>query len=277
MTQWQPNGCILESGAVSGGSLQQDLEELPYYRNSLIELHRRQDYFAKFVPDTVRRVVRTNPETSAMGKHESDISVLFLDISGYTSLSERLPPYVLSSMVERYFSAFLDRIHEADGDINEIAGDGFMAIFYDTDRHKHVSRAADAALALLATTEVLNADHLDQPITVHMGLNSGTALVGLTRLEGLRSARWTFTASGLVTNLAARLADIAEPGQILIGPETAHRLDNRYTTQKMGCERLKNFTRKVDIYRLLPPYPPNTHRTCRSVGSPGNELRPSSI
>src|SRR5438093_236881 len=74
---------------------------------------------------------------------EQDVSVLFLDISGYTCLSERLAPDVLKTLVERYFSTFLDRIHEAGGDINETAGDGFMAIFQDTDSHRHAITAVD--------------------------------------------------------------------------------------------------------------------------------------
>jgi adenylate cyclase len=52
--------------------------------------------------------------------------VLFLDVSGYTRLSEQLSSAALNALVERYFSAFLDRIHEAGGDINETAGDGFI-------------------------------------------------------------------------------------------------------------------------------------------------------
>src|SRR5204863_7091678 len=126
---------------------------------------------------------------------------------------EQLAPAMLNTLVERYFSTFLDRIHEAGGDINETAGDGFMAIFQDADMH--ATTAVDTALALLAATEALNQDNGAQPLAIHMGLNSGLALVGSSRFEGLRGARWTFTASGPVTNLAARLAGTAEAGQIL--------------------------------------------------------------
>ena len=83
-----------------------------------------------------------------------------------------------------------------------------------------------------------------------MGLNSGVALVGSTRFEGVRGARWTFTASGTVTNLAARLAGIAQPSAILIGPETARRLGDRYSLQRLGWEQLKNIDTLVEIYRL---------------------------
>src|SRR6266702_1414329 len=179
------------------------------------ELRRAKDHFAKFVPETVKRLVAANPEAPELAKRERDVTVLFLDISGYTRLSERLAPESLNTLVERYFSTFLDLIHAAGGDINETAGDGFMAIFQDA---QHARTAADTALALLAATQALNTDNAVHPLTVHMGLNPGVALVGSARFEGVRGARWTFTASGAVTNLVSRLADMAKAGEILIGP-----------------------------------------------------------
>jgi len=86
-----------------------------------------------------------------------------------------------------------------------------------------------------------------------MGLNSGVALVGSTRFEGVRGARWTFTASGAVTNLVSRLADMAKTGEILIGPETARRLGERYRLQRRGWEQLKNIDTPVEIYCLSGP------------------------
>lgn len=217
----------------------------------LRELHRVNDHFAKFVPEAVKRLVSANPEAPELAKRERDVSVLFLDISGYGRLSEQLPPDVLNQLVERYFSAFLDRIHEADGDINETAGDGFMAIFQAPDVYAHPATAVDTALALLAATETLNRANSAQPLSIHMGLSSGLALVGSTRFEGIRGTRWTFTASGSVTNLASRLAATAEAGQLLVGPETVRRLGDRYHVERLSRERLKNLNEAVDIYRVL--------------------------
>lgn len=216
------------------------------------ELRQVKDHFAKFVPEAVKRLVAANPAAPGLAKkHERDISVLFVDISGYTRLSEQLPPEVLNTLVECYFSAFLDRIHEADGDINMTAGDGFMAIFPDRDRQVHAIKAVETALTLLATTEVLNQANSEHPLAIHMGLNSGVALVGSTRFEGLRGTRWTFTANGHVINLAARLAGIAEAGQILVGPETVRRLGNHYHLDRLGPKHLKNIAEAIEIHRVL--------------------------
>jgi class 3 adenylate cyclase len=211
------------------------------------------EYFAKFVPETVQRRVAANLEAPELSMRECDVSVLFIDISGYSYLSERLSPDALNTLIERYFSTFLDCIYEAGGDINEIAGDGLMAIFQGASPQQHAVSAAAAALAILAATEVLNRDKHAQPLTVHQGLNSGVALVGLTRLNGQYGTRWTFTARGSMTNLAARLADEAKPGQILVGPETVRRLDKRYRFQRLGCERFKNMAEPIEVYCLLGP------------------------
>jgi len=216
------------------------------------ELHKVKDHFAKFVPEAVRRLVAANPDAPGLeDKHERDVSTLFVDITGYTRLSEELPLAILNRLVERYFSAFLDRIGEAGGDINETAGDGFVAIFQATLPYAQAIRAVDTALGLLADTQALNRENSETPLTIHMGLSSGVALVGSTRFEGIRGSRWVFTASGPVINLAARLAGVADAGQILVCPETVRRLGKRYRLDKIGRERLKNIAEAVEIHSVL--------------------------
>ena len=218
------------------------------------ELRRAKDHLAKFVPEAVRRLVMGNTEAPGLAtKHERDVSALFVDISGYTRLSEQLPLTTLNAIVERYFSVFLDRICEAGGDMNETTGDGFLAIFHDADRLKHSATAVDTALSLLAATDRLNQETDQSPLAIHMGLSSGTALVGSARLEGQRGTRWIYTASGPVINLAARLASVAAPGQIIVGPEMVCRLGQRYLLENLGPRPLRNIAEPVDICRVLGP------------------------
>jgi adenylate cyclase len=217
----------------------------------LRELRQIKDHFAKFVPEAVKRLVAQNPEAPELDKHERDVSVLFVDISGYSQLTQQLPPSALNAVVERYFSTFLDRIHERGGDINETAGDGFMAIFQDADAQAHAIKAVETALAVQADTATLNRDSDEPPLSIHIGINSGPTLVGSTRFEGVRGARWTFTATGNVTNLAARLAAAAESGQIIAGPETVRRLGDLYRLERLNVERLKNIADNVALHRVV--------------------------
>src|SRR2546428_11531226 len=110
------------------------------------ELRRIKDHFAKFVPEAVKRLVAANPEAPALTKQERDISVLFLDISGYARLSEQLAPAMLNTLVERYFSTFLDRIHDAGGGSHLKARGVLMSIFQDVNVHAHATTAVDTAL-----------------------------------------------------------------------------------------------------------------------------------
>jgi class 3 adenylate cyclase len=126
-----------------------------------------------------------------------------------------------------------------------------MAIFQDADPQHHAITAVETALALLTTTAALNTVRCMPPLAIHMGLNSGRALVGSTRFEGRRGTRWTFTASGPVTNLALRLASLATAGQILLGPETARRLGQRYRLKQLSRTYLHNLAEPVDAYCVL--------------------------
>jgi len=97
--------------------------------------------FARFVPDGARQQLAAGAgRPDAGAKSEQDVTVLFLDISAYSRLSERLAPAVLDRLVERYFSVCLDHVRRAGGDINETAGDGFMALFQAADRGRHARR-----------------------------------------------------------------------------------------------------------------------------------------
>lgn len=228
------------------------------------QVSRLRDHFAKFVPEQVKRLATADPDAPELSeKVEREVSVLMLDVSGYSRLSEQLPAAELNELVERYFSAFLDRIREADGDINETAGDGFMALFMDSpdstahgatdsgDEPSHVIRAVDTALDLLQLTQQLNGEISQTPLEMHMGVNSGLALVGSTRFEGARGTRWTFTASGPVTNVAARLVGVAAEGQIVIGPRTRAGVGDRYQLETVGEKQLKNLSEPIVVHRVL--------------------------
>ena len=211
-------------------------------------------HYSNFVPGVVKRIIKENPDAPELGKREQDAAVLFADICEFTRLSKILTPDDLNSLVERYFSAYLNRIQEFGGDISETSGDGLMAIFHGRDPWSHARMAADTAIALFRETDALNMEGGGPPLSLHMGISCGISSVGSTRFKGLQGSRWVFTADGFMPNLAARLAGIAGAGQILIGPETGRRLENRYPLKRIGHKQLKNIDEPVDIYCLLLPF-----------------------
>ncbi|HXG49839.1 MAG TPA: adenylate/guanylate cyclase domain-containing protein [candidate division Zixibacteria bacterium] len=211
---------------------------------------------SKFVPESVQRLLERNPNATELEKSERDVSVLFLDIAGYTRLSEQMDPKQLNRLVQRYFSSFLEIIHDHHGEVNETAGDGLMVIFQsDRSQVEHALNATRSALAIHRRVDELNEEFAGvfQPVFLHVGINSGTALVGATKLSSPSGERWTFTATGPVTNVAARVAGQAGGGEILVSGATADRIRDHFVLENLGERALKNVAEPVRLFRLVPP------------------------
>lgn len=207
---------------------------------------------AKFVPRTVKNLIEKNPDID-MEKQDKDVSILFLDIKGCTHLCERMSQTDMNYLIERYFSAFLDDIHRYQGDVNETMGDGLMAIYQDEDKVENALNATRSALAILVTTRLINQELEGKfvPITINIGVSSGIASVGSTKFTGITGDRWTYTASGPITNLSSRLCSDAEEEAILIDEETADRINRFIEVREGGEKSFKNMSRAVRVFMIV--------------------------
>jgi class 3 adenylate cyclase len=187
-------------------------------------------------------------------KKDMDVTVLFLDVAGYTRISETQSRDKVTFIIEKYFSSFLDIISDHGGDVNETAGDGLMVIFQGDPKDTALS-AVKAALEIRGKTLEINEELKNRfvPVEVNMGLNSGIAAVGMNRFEGTSGTRMTFTATGPVTNLAARIASAATHGDILVGPETAQRVREDVELFERGLMNFKNVSKPVQVFSLVRP------------------------
>jgi len=205
------------------------------------------------VPETVQRIIEKNPDCPEFGRRERDVSILFLDIADYTRMSESFASDKVTFLVEKYFSEYLDIIYSRNGDVNETAGDGLMAIFQG-EEETNALNAALAAIEIRRRTLEINAElnGLFFPVVVNMGINSGISSVGINKFSGITGTRTTYTASGQVTNLAARIASSAREGDILVGPETARRIRNKMMLFNRGSMQFKNVQERVNVFSLVP-------------------------
>lgn len=228
------------------------LQHLKLTREKLA-LHRILEHLRPFVPVTVQEMVQKHPNAPPMEKEDKDVSILFLDVEDYTLMSDRLPRDRVNFIMEKYFSAFLDEIYAYGGDINETAGDGLMVIFNGAPE-ENAANAVKAALGIHRKTLEINRELEMQfePIVVNMGINSGIASVGMSRFEGRAGTRMTFTATGPATNLASRIARAAKKGEILIGAETARRLENKFPLHDKGIMTFKNVKEPVAVFSPHP-------------------------
>ncbi|MBW1680921.1 MAG: GAF domain-containing protein [Deltaproteobacteria bacterium] len=218
-----------------------------------IRISRMLAHLSPFVPESVREMVRKNPEKLDEEKQKRDVSVLFLDLEGYTRLSLERPEAEVNEIVEKMFSSFVDPIHRSHGDINETAGDGLMIIFKDHDAAANAVNSVKAALDIYNQNKEMNESLAPglPPMVVNMGINSGQALVGMTRFKGSLGTRMTYTASGPVTNIAARLAAHATGGDILMGEGTARLIHGLWPVHDRGSVLLKGMDIPLRVFSLL--------------------------
>ncbi|MBA3009435.1 MAG: GAF domain-containing protein [Proteobacteria bacterium] len=218
-----------------------------------IRISRMLANLSPFVPESVRHMVHKNPDLLTREKERKDISVLFLDLEGYTSLSLSRPEAEVNTIIEKMFSSFVDPIHRSHGDINETAGDALMIIFKDHDARTNAINSVKAAFEIAERNRAINRSLAEdmEPIDVNIGINSGSALVGMTRFTGSLDTRMTYTASGSVTNIAARLSDYAKGGDILIGEETQRMIQGLWPVYGLGPVILKGLKQPLNVFSLL--------------------------
>ena len=160
---------------------------------------------------------------SAVEGERKQVSVMFTDVSGFTAMSERLDPEEVHGIMDRVFEIVLAAVHRFEGTINQFLGDGVMALFGAPIAHEdHAHRALGAALAIQRELGPVRDDvrrlH-GVEFRLRIGINTGLVVVGAIG----RDLRMDYTAVGDTTNLASRMLNIAQPGQIVCTPAT-HRL-----------------------------------------------------
>ena len=205
-----------------------------------------------FVPQTAKNIIEKDPEQKALlDKYIQDATVFFLDIEGFTLLLEKYSQERINRTIEFYFSIFLNLIQQYGGDVNETAGDGMMVIFLDSDPVVHAQNAIQTALEIQGKCLKMSGNNYDGfDIKVNIGIHSGKVYLGSTKMRGSEGERWTFTASGAVTIMAARLAQYASEGQALVGEETARRVKGRFPMNRLGKIPLKNIKDSGEIYEI---------------------------
>ena len=175
---------------------------------------------------------------SALSGERKQVTVLFVDVSGFTSLSERLDPEDVHRLMSRAFDLMLAEVHRYEGTVNQFLGDGIMALFGAPIAHEdHARRAVHAALGIRRALEEFQAELAPRGITfrARQGLNTGLVVVG--SIGG--DLRMDYTAVGDTTNVAARLQQASEPGRVTISDATQRLVAGYFETRPLGELHLK--------------------------------------
>jgi class 3 adenylate cyclase len=193
-------------------------EELALLERASGELERVDQLFRPYLPQQFAERARTDPARARLGSgEEREVTVLFADLSGFTSYSERHAPTEVVELLNAIWTAVVPIVTAEDGLIESFAGDGLLVIFNAVgNQPDHARRAVRAATRIRDAVDAVGAGSDAAVPRFHIGINSGPAFVGSVGAAGRR----TFSAIGDTTNLGSRLLGAAGPGEIVVGETT---------------------------------------------------------
>ena len=201
-------------------------------------------------PDLVAKLVK-DPSLLVLGGTEQDLTIQFSDVRGFTSISEHYGKDVqgLTKIMNRYMTVVTKIILENEGTLDKYIGDATMSFWNaPLDNHKHAKDSVKAALEMLDAVKEFNDEIAKEgvpPFGLGIGCNTGVVVVGNMGGE----QRFDYTCLGDAVNLASRLEGQSKNYGVLIvlGPETANRLDGEYFAIPLDCIAVKGKKEGVNI------------------------------
>lgn len=213
---------------------------------------RLERYHSPSVIESIVRQASPSAGETAFGRvRQAEVTVLFADLAGFTALSEKLPPSDVAELLEGYFNHAVDAIFVEGGTLDKFIGDCVMAFFgAPVAQPDHALRAVRAAIQIQRAQRLWNRERAGRglpTLPVRIAINSGPVVVG----DVGSNRRVDYTVLGNTVNVAARIeAYIAEPGEIVLGPETARLLGGSIPLESLGEWDLRGLEQKILAYRV---------------------------
>ncbi|HUG36137.1 MAG TPA: response regulator [Candidatus Limnocylindrales bacterium] len=204
----------------------------------------------RFFSPQLAELIVAGDAADPLESHRREITVVFLDLRGFTAFAETAEPEELMGVLREYHAVMGEVITEHEGTLERFTGDGMMIFFNDPVLIENpAERAIRMAVAMRARVAEMVARWQKRGYQLDwgVGIAEGYATLGAIGFEG----RWDYGAIGTVTNLAARLCGEARPGQILISRRLAGTLEDLIEVEPMGELSLKGFQRPVTAFNVL--------------------------
>jgi len=208
--------------------------------------------FGQYVPPDLVKAMSRDPEHYSLASEKRELSVLFTDIRGFTSISEGLDAGELSQLMDEYLTPMTRIVHETEGTIDKYIGDAVMAFWGAPIYHPHhADQAVGAGLAMLQALDDLNVSFAKKGWPeVHIGVGINTGMMSVGNM-GSRFRR-AYTVLGDAVNLGSRLEGITKIYGVamLVSEATAHSA-GRYHYREIDRVRVKGKAKPVTIYEPL--------------------------
>ncbi|MEO6260254.1 MAG: adenylate/guanylate cyclase domain-containing protein [Thermoanaerobaculia bacterium] len=203
-------------------------------------------------PAVVDEIVRGSVSADENEIRAMEVTILFADISGFTTVSETKAPEEVAEFLSHFFSCAVEAIFAYGGTLDKFIGDAVMAFFgAPMAQDDHADRAVLAGLMLQRLVGDWNDERAKAGldiVKVRVGINSGPAVVGNVGTE----KRVDYTVLGASVNIASRLeSGVAKPGQVVISSHTLERVMGSFETESLGEFALKGLQQKLPVYNVL--------------------------
>ena len=206
--------------------------------------------FSRFLnPAVVKKIVDQGETIESLSGKTRQISILFSDIRGFTTLSETRPPQEIVALLNRYFSLQVEVVFRHGGTLDKFIGDCIMAFWgAPLDDARHAEHAVAAALEMQQVLIAFKGElgEAGRDFDVGIGIHSGSAVVGFI---GARQ-KLDYTAIGDAVNLASRIEGLTKEAQsrILVSRETVNACHNSFAFTSRGSYKVKGRTQEVELF-----------------------------
>jgi adenylate cyclase len=211
--------------------------------------------FGTYLSPAMVEKLQKNPELLQLGGESRELSIMFTDVRGFTSISEHYGKDVqgLTKIMNRYMTAMTAKIIENQGTLDKYIGDAQMAFWNaPLDDADHAKNAVRTGLQMMGSLDAFNQEVTAEGIPAFgmgLGINTDTVVVGNMGSD----QRFDYTCLGDGVNLAARLEGQSKPYgvKIVLGPKTAQLVKDEYFVLELDCIAVKGKTEGVTIYTVL--------------------------
>ncbi len=216
----------------------------------LLEEQKRRERLQRYhSPGVVTRIIQDSAADGSFVTQERDVTVMFCDIVGFTTMCQHAEPQQIGEMLNDFFGRMGEVLFEHDGTLDKFIGDAILAVFgAPLDQPDHATRAVSAAIAMRAELARANLERPQNPIHMRIAINSGRALTG----DIGSPKRREFTVLGDVVNTASRMeGGVAKPDQIVISKNTRDRIGHAFDVRSLGGVTLRGRDSELECFEVI--------------------------
>lgn len=216
--------------------------------DDLSKINKVKSTFKKYVSKNIVDKLLENEDSLNLGGTESDITILFSDIRGFTSMSEKLSPTEIVKLLNKYFKSMIDVVFKYNGTLDKIVGDELMVLYgVPLKSEDDTDNAVKTAIKMFQALDKFNDRIIKEgykPFKIGIGINKGKAVSGNIGSE----QQMNYTVIGDTINLGARLCSHAKSGEILISSSVKGVISDDYPFKKIPSIEVKGKSKPIDVW-----------------------------